>query len=159
MTRIGVVTEQRPETRVAATPATVTQLIALGYEVVVEAGAGARSAFPDDAYVAAGAGLVDGAAAFASDLVLKVNAPTEAEIALLSPGATLIALLAPAFKPELLEALAGRGVTALAMDAVPRISRAQSMDVLSSMANIAGYRAVVEAAHEFGRFFTGQVTA
>ncbi|MFC9561357.1 Re/Si-specific NAD(P)(+) transhydrogenase subunit alpha [Agromyces sp. NPDC056965] len=159
MTRIGVVTEQRPETRVAATPATVTQLIALGYEVVVEAGAGARSAFPDDAYVAAGAGLVDGSAAFASDLVLKVNAPTEAEIALLSPGATLIALLAPAFKPELLEALAGRGVTALAMDAVPRISRAQSMDVLSSMANIAGYRAVVEAAHEFGRFFTGQVTA
>ncbi|MFB9308108.1 Re/Si-specific NAD(P)(+) transhydrogenase subunit alpha [Agromyces hippuratus] len=159
MTRIGVVTEQGPETRVAATPATVKQLIALGYDVVVEAGAGARSAFPDDAYVAAGAELVDGTAAFASDLVLKVNAPTEAEIAQLSPGATLIALLAPAFKPELLAALAARGVTALAMDAVPRISRAQSMDVLSSMANIAGYRAVVEAAHEFGRFFTGQVTA
>ena len=159
MTRIGVVTEQRPETRVAATPATVKQLIALGYEVVVEAGAGARSAFPDDAYVEAGAQLVDGAAAFASDLVLKVNAPTEAEIAQLTSGATLIALLAPAFKPELLQALAARGVTALAMDAVPRISRAQSMDVLSSMANIAGYRAVVEAAHEFGRFFTGQVTA
>lgn len=159
MTRIGVVTEQRPETRVAATPATVKQLIALGYEVVVEAGAGGRSAFPDDAYVAAGAGLVDGGVAFASDLVLKVNAPTEAEIAQLAPGATLIALLAPAFKPELLAALAARGVTALAMDAVPRISRAQSMDVLSSMANIAGYRAVVEAAHEFGRFFTGQVTA
>ncbi|MBM7832493.1 NAD(P) transhydrogenase subunit alpha [Agromyces cerinus] len=159
MTRIGVVTEQRPETRVAATPATVKQLIALGYEVVVDAGAGARSAFPDAAYVAAGAELADGVAAFASDLVLKVNAPTEAEIAQLTPGATLIALLAPAFKPELLEALAARGVTALAMDAVPRISRAQSMDVLSSMANIAGYRAVVEAAHEFGRFFTGQVTA
>ncbi|RXZ49442.1 Re/Si-specific NAD(P)(+) transhydrogenase subunit alpha [Agromyces fucosus] len=159
MTRIGVVTEQRPETRVAATPATVKQLIALGYEVVVEAGAGARSVFPDDAYVEAGAQLVDGATAFASDLVLKVNAPTEAEIAQLASGATLIALLAPAFKPELLQALAARGVTALAMDAVPRISRAQSMDVLSSMANIAGYRAVVEAAHEFGRFFTGQVTA
>ncbi|WP_139415716.1 Re/Si-specific NAD(P)(+) transhydrogenase subunit alpha [Agromyces laixinhei] len=159
MTRIGIVTEQSPETRVAATPATVKQLIDLGHEVVVEVGAGARSAFPDEAYLAAGAELVDGAAARASGLVLQVNAPTEAEIAGLTPGATLIALLAPAFKPELLEALAARGVTALAMDAVPRISRAQSMDVLSSMANIAGYRAVVEAAHEFGRFFTGQVTA
>ena len=91
--------------------------------------------------------------------MLKVNAPTDAEIAQLAPGSTIIGLLAPAFKPELLEALAARGVTALAMDAVPRISRAQSMDVLSSMANISGYRAVVEAAHEFGRFFTGQVTA
>ncbi|AWB96656.1 Re/Si-specific NAD(P)(+) transhydrogenase subunit alpha [Agromyces badenianii] len=159
MTRIGVIAEQSPETRVAATPATVKQLIALGHEVAVQAGAGAASAFPDDAYREAGAEIVDGATALASDLVLKVNAPTEAEIAQLTPGATLIGLLAPAFKPELLQALAARGVTALAMDAVPRISRAQSMDVLSSMANIAGYRAVVEAAHEFGRFFTGQVTA
>lgn len=159
MTRIGVVTEQPPETRVAATPATVKQLIALGYEVVVEAGAGRASSFADDAYREAGATIVDGADALASTLVLKVNAPTEAEIAGLAPGTTIVGLLAPAFKPELLEALAARGVTALAMDAVPRISRAQSMDVLSSMANIAGYRAVVEAAHEFGRFFTGQVTA
>ncbi|MGX5696364.1 Re/Si-specific NAD(P)(+) transhydrogenase subunit alpha [Agromyces soli] len=160
MTRIGVVTEQPPETRVAATPATVKQLIALGYDVAVEAGAGAASAFPDDAYLAAGAEIVaDAVEALASDVVLKVNAPTAAEIAALQPGTTLIGLLAPAFNPELLAALAERGVTALAMDAVPRISRAQSMDVLSSMANIAGYRAVVEAAHEFGRFFTGQVTA
>lgn len=159
MTRIGVVTEQGSETRVAATPATVKQLTALGYEVVVQAGAGERSSFPDDAYVAAGAVIVAGAEAITSDIVLKVNAPTDAEIALLRPGTTLVSLLSPALRPELLEALSARGVTALALDAVPRISRAQSMDVLSSMANIAGYRAVVEAAHEFGRFFTGQVTA
>ncbi|RXZ48443.1 Re/Si-specific NAD(P)(+) transhydrogenase subunit alpha [Agromyces binzhouensis] len=159
MTRIGVVTEQGSETRVAATPATVKQLIGLGYEVVVEAGAGEASSFPDDAYVAAGAGLVTRESAFASDIVLKVNPPARDEIAALSPGTTLIGLLSPALRPDLVEALAARGVTALALDAVPRISRAQSMDVLSSMANIAGYRAVVEAAHEFGRFFTGQVTA
>ncbi|GAA1520215.1 NAD(P) transhydrogenase subunit alpha [Agromyces terreus] len=159
MSRIGIVTEQAPESRVAATPATVKQLTALGYEVVVESGAGARSSFPDTAYVEAGAAIVSGAEAVASEVVLKVNAPTPAEIVALTPGATFIGLLAPAFNPDLLQALAERGVTALAMDAVPRISRAQSMDVLSSMANIAGYRAVVEAAHEFGRFFTGQVTA
>ena len=160
MSRIGIVTEQSPETRVAATPATVKQLTALGYEVVVEAGAGAGSAFLDDTYAEAGARVTPSTSeVLASDLVLKVNAPTDSEIAQLAPGTTVIGLLAPAFKPELLEALAARGVTALAMDAVPRISRAQSMDVLSSMANISGYRAVVEAAHEFGRFFTGQVTA
>lgn len=159
MTRIGVVTEQGSETRVAATPATVKQLIGLGYEVVVEAGAGERSSFPDDAYVGAGASIVPGSEAITSEIVLKVNAPTDAEIALLRPGTTLVSLLSPALRPDLLEALSARGVTALALDAVPRISRAQSMDVLSSMANIAGYRAVVEAAHEFGRFFTGQVTA
>ncbi|MTH68073.1 Re/Si-specific NAD(P)(+) transhydrogenase subunit alpha, partial [Agromyces bracchium] len=159
MTRIGVVTEQGSETRVAATPATVKQLIGLGYEVVVETGAGADSSFPDEAYDIAGAGLVTREAAFASDIVLKVNQPTPDEIAALSPGTTLIGLLSPALRPDLIEALAAQGVTALALDAVPRISRAQSMDVLSSMANISGYRAVVEAAHEFGRFFTGQVTA
>ncbi|MCK8609995.1 Re/Si-specific NAD(P)(+) transhydrogenase subunit alpha [Agromyces sp. C10] len=159
MTRIGVVTEQGSETRVAATPATVKQLIGLGYEVAVEAGAGERSSFPDDAYVAAGASIVPTAEAITSDIVLKVNAPTDDEIAQLRPGTTLVSLLSPALRPDLLEALSARGVTAIALDAVPRISRAQSMDVLSSMANIAGYRAVVEAAHEFGRFFTGQVTA
>ncbi|MRG59011.1 Re/Si-specific NAD(P)(+) transhydrogenase subunit alpha [Agromyces sp. CFH 90414] len=159
MSRIGIVTEPPPETRVAATPATVKQLISLGYDVVVEAGAGAASSFPDDAYAAAGATIGTASDALASAIVLKVNAPTDEEIAALAPGTTIVGLLAPAFKPELLAALAERGVTALAMDAVPRISRAQSMDVLSSMANIAGYRAVVEAAHEFGRFFTGQVTA
>ena len=159
MTRIGVVTEHGSETRVAATPATVTQLIGLGYEVAVEAGAGAKSSFPDAEYVGAGALVVDRAEAWSSPIVLKVNAPTPDELPLLQAGTTLVSLLSPALRPDLLEALAARGVTALALDAVPRISRAQSMDVLSSMANIAGYRAVVEAAHEFGRFFTGQVTA
>ncbi|MBM7502865.1 Re/Si-specific NAD(P)(+) transhydrogenase subunit alpha [Agromyces aurantiacus] len=159
MTRIGVVTEPGSETRVAATPATVKQLIGLGYEVAVEAGAGAKSSFPDEAYAAAGASVVDRGEAYSSAIVLKVNAPSPEEIALLQPGTTLVSLLSPALRPDLLEALAARGVTALALDAVPRISRAQSMDVLSSMANISGYRAVVEAAHEFGRFFTGQVTA
>ena len=155
--RIGVTREVRDgETRVAATPATVGPLRALGYEVVVEAGAGVRSSFTDAAYVNAGATVGD---AWSADIVLKVNAPTPEEIALLRPGTTLVALLSPALNPELLDALASRGATALALDAVPRISRAQSMDVLSSMANIAGYRAVIEAAHAFGRFFTGQVTA
>jgi len=159
MTQIGIVTEHDGETRVAATPQTVGAILKLGYDVVVEEGAGVDSAFPDAAYAAAGARVVSGDEAWASPIVLKVNAPTEAEIARLSDGATLVALLSPALRPELRAALATRGLTALAMDAVPRISRAQSMDVLSSMANIAGYRAVVEAAHEFGRFFTGQVTA
>jgi NAD(P) transhydrogenase subunit alpha len=155
--RIGVAAESVPgETRVAATPATVRQLLKLGYEVVVEPGAGEPSGFTDQAYAEAGAETGE---AWGADVVLKVNAPSEAEIARLRPGATLVGLLAPAQKPELLRTLSQAGVTALALDAVPRISRAQSMDVLSSMANIAGYRAVVEAAHSFGRFFTGQVTA
>jgi NAD(P) transhydrogenase subunit alpha len=144
------------ETRVAATPATVGPLLALGYEVVVETGAGLKSSFTDSAYVEAGATIGD---AWSADIVLKVNAPTDDEIALLRPGSTVVGLLNPGLNPELLEKLAARKVTALALDAVPRISRAQSMDVLSSMANIAGYRAVIEAAHAFGRFFTGQVTA
>ncbi|MBN9177552.1 MAG: Re/Si-specific NAD(P)(+) transhydrogenase subunit alpha [Microbacterium sp.] len=159
MSRIGIVAEQPGENRVAASPTTVQKIIALGYDVVVEAAAGAHSSFPDDAYRAAGAEIVDTDAAWAADVIAKINAPTDAEIARLRDGQTLIGLLSPALKPDLLAALAARGVTALAMDAVPRISRAQSMDVLSSMANIAGYRAVVEAANEFGRFFTGQVTA
>ena len=159
MTRIGIVAEASGENRVAATPTTVPKLLALGYDVVVEAGAGAASAFPDAAYTASGASVVDGAEAWASSVVLKVNAPTPAEIDRLADGATIVAMLSPALRPDLVAALATRGITAIALDAVPRISRAQSMDVLSSMANISGYRAVVEAAHEFGRFFTGQVTA
>ncbi len=159
MTQIGIVAERPGERRVAASPLTVGRILALGYDVVVEADAGAASSFPDGAYVAAGARIVPRATAWSAPVVLKINAPEPDEIALLSPGATIVGLLAPAFRPELLTALAAQGVTALAMDAVPRISRAQSMDVLSSMANISGYRAVVEAAHEFGRFFTGQVTA
>ena len=156
---IGVVAEQAAESRVAATPETIKKIVALGYKVVVQKGAGAKASFPDSEYVAAGAKIVTSAAAWKADIVLKVDAPNDAEIKRLKKGAILIGLLSPAFKPKLLQALAKKGVTALAMDAVPRISRAQSMDVLSSMANIAGYRAVVEAAHEFGRFFTGQVTA
>ncbi|WP_426320700.1 Re/Si-specific NAD(P)(+) transhydrogenase subunit alpha [Microbacterium sp. E-13] len=159
MTRIGIVAEGPGESRVAATPNTVPKLIALGYDVVVESGAGAASSFPDAAYVRAGATVIRGTAAWSSPIVLKVNPPTREEIDRLADGATIIAMLSPALRPELVEALATRGITAIALDAVPRISRAQSMDVLSSMANIAGYRAVVEAAHEFGRFFTGQVTA
>ena len=157
---IGVTRETRPgETRVAATPTTVAQLIKLGYEVAVESGAGALSSFADEAYVAAGARIVGAAEVWGADVVFRVNGPTVGEVAMLRRGAYVASLLAPAQSPELLEVLAAQGVTALAMDAVPRISRAQSLDVLSSMANIAGYRAVIEAAHHFGRFFTGQVTA
>ncbi len=159
LTQLGIVAEAGHETRVAATPATVKQLLALGFEVLVETQAGAASSFPDDAYVQSGARIVSTTEAWASDVVLKINPPTNDELDQLQTGATLIAQLSPGLRPELVEDLARRPITALALDAVPRISRAQSMDVLSSMANIAGYRAVVEAAHEFGRFFTGQVTA
>lgn len=159
MSIIGVVAEQASEARVSATPETVKKILALGYEVRIEKGAGSNAAFPDSAYEAAGAKIVTTAAAWKSHIILKVEAPTPQEVKRLQKGTILISLLSPAFRPELLEALSKQGVTALALDAVPRISRAQSMDVLSSMANIAGYRAVVEAAHEFGRFFTGQVTA
>ncbi|ALV39767.1 NAD(P) transhydrogenase subunit alpha [Pseudarthrobacter sulfonivorans] len=159
MKRIGIVAELGQETRVAATPPTVRELMELGYEVVVEKGAGEPASFPDDAYAAAGALVVGADEAWGAEVVLRVNPPTEEEIDRLADGATLIGMLSPALRPDLVEALAERPITALALDAVPRISRAQSMDVLSSMANIAGYRAVIEAAHEFGRFFTGQVTA
>ncbi|RZU54112.1 NAD(P) transhydrogenase subunit alpha [Krasilnikovia cinnamomea] len=154
---IGVVRELRlGETRVAATPATVTELIKLGYEVVVEAGAGLASSFADTAYVSSGARIGD---PLVADIVFAVNAPTKEQLDRLPKGATVIGILNPRLDPDLVEDLARRPITALSIDAVPRISRAQSLDVLSSMANIAGYRAVVEAAHVFGRFFTGQVTA
>jgi NAD(P) transhydrogenase subunit alpha len=158
--QIGVPRESKAgETRVAATPATVAQLIALGYDVLVESNAGDAASFADSAYSAAGARVGSSAEAWGADVILHVNAPTPEEIAAPKDGATVVALISPAFNPELVDALAARRITVLAMDAVPRISRAQSMDVLSSMANISGYRAVIEAAHEFGRFFTGQVTA
>jgi NAD(P) transhydrogenase subunit alpha len=154
---IGIPRESHAgETRVAATPQTIGQLLKLGYSVVVESGAGDASSFSDAAYVEAGAEIGD---VWAADVVLKVNAPSDVEIAALKDKATLVSLISPALNPELVEKLSARPITVLAMDAVPRISRAQSLDVLSSMANIAGYRAVVEAAHSFGRFFTGQVTA
>ncbi|WP_455681698.1 Re/Si-specific NAD(P)(+) transhydrogenase subunit alpha [Streptomyces europaeiscabiei] len=154
---IGVVKESKPgESRVATTPTTAAQLLKLGYEVVVEPGAGAASSFPDDAYAEAGATIGD---PLAADIVFGVNPPSAEQLDGLREGATLVSQLGLAGKPDRVEDLAGRPITVLAMDAVPRISRAQSLDVLSSMANIAGYRAVVEAAHAFGRFFTGQVTA
>lgn len=156
---IGVTREPAGETRVAATPATVRQLIGLGYETVIEAGAGALSAFADAAYAEAGAGIGSAEDAWGAEIVLRVNGPAPEDVGRLKDGAYLVSTLAPALNPELVDTLAARDLTVLAIDTVPRISRAQSLDVLSSMANIAGYRAVVEAAHEFGRFFTGQVTA
>ena len=122
-------------------------------------GAGAASSFSDAAFSEAGASVGSAEQVLAADVVLKVNAPDGAEIAALRDGATLISLISPALKPELIGSWPPGRSRALAMDAVPRISRAQSLDVLSSMANIAGYRAVIEAANKFGRFFTGQVTA
>lgn len=158
--RIGVPRESLAgETRVAATPRTVGQLRQLGYDVCVEAGAGIAAGFDDDAFRGAGADIAAAAAVWSADIVLKVNSPTEPEVQRLQHGQILAALISPALRPELVEQLTAKGVTALAMDAVPRISRAQSLDVLSSMANIGGYRAVIEAAHEFGSFFIGQVTA
>lgn len=158
--RIGVPRESLPgENRVAATPKTVPQLIKLGYEVVVERGAGGRAAYPDETYEAAGATLVNTAAAWGSDIVLALNEPSVEELGLMHPGATLITFLHPRENPGLLEALKQARVTGLSMDMVPRISRAQSMDALSSMANISGYRGVIEAAYAFGRTFSGQVTA
>ena len=145
------------ETRVAATPATVEQLKKLGFEVAIEAGAGLRASFDDAAFEAAGASVVPNV--WQADLVFKVNAPTEAEIAQIKDGATLVSFIWPAQNPELVKKLSERNINVMAMDMVPRISRAQSLDALSSMANIGGYRAVVEAAHQFGRFFTGQITA
>jgi NAD(P) transhydrogenase subunit alpha len=158
--RIGIPTESRTGERlVAATPKTAAQLVGLGYEVVVERGAGDAATFRAEAYEAAGASVGNAAAVWSSDVVAKVNAPTDDEVAALTPGATLIAMLAPASAPALVDTLHARGVTALALDAVPRISRAQALDVLSTMSNVAGYRAVVEAAEAYGGMFTGQVTA
>ncbi|HYS67921.1 MAG TPA: Re/Si-specific NAD(P)(+) transhydrogenase subunit alpha [Paraburkholderia sp.] len=155
------------ERRVAATPETVGQLLKLGFTVNVETEAGVRASFDDDAYRAAGAQIVsDTRALWAdADIVIKVRAPEHhpalgvGETTLLKPGATLISFIWPAQNAALLEQLADRGASVMAMDCVPRISRAQKLDALSSMANMAGYRAVIEAAQHFGRVFTGQITA
>ncbi len=166
--RIGIPKEiHRNENRVAATPENVEWLIKLGFEVVVEAGAGAAADFLDDAYREEGAEVVADTKAVwkQADIVLKVRAPEPHptlglhEADLLQEGKTLISFLWPAQNQDLLEKLAAHKATVLAMDSVPRISRAQKLDALSSMANIAGYRAVIEAAANFGRFFTGQITA
>jgi NAD(P) transhydrogenase subunit alpha len=149
------------EKRVAMTPQSAAALQKLGYECIVESGAGAAARFSDAAYAEAGVKVVPTAADLwnEADVVAKVRPPTDAEVALTRGGQIVISFIYPAQSAELLEALKAKDVTALAMDMVPRISRAQKMDALSSMANIAGYRAVIEAGNNFGRFFTGQVTA
>ena len=158
--RIGVPREVRPgETMVAATPKTVTQLIGLGYEVVVEHGAGERAHFPDAAYAAAGAFVEAAEEVWKSNIILKVYEPTDEEFHHIFPGQIITSIMAPARNEELIRKLSERGATGLALDAVPRISRAQALDVLSSQANVAGYRAVVEAAHAYGSLLNGQVTA
>jgi NAD(P) transhydrogenase subunit alpha len=159
---IGVPREVFPgEKRVAAVPDVVEKLRKLGFRVAVEAGAGDAAQISDDAYRAAGAEIVADRAALwrDADIVFKVRAPDAAELALLRDGGVLASFIWPAQNPDLMQALAARRATVLAMDSVPRISRAQKLDALSSMANIGGYRAVIEAAHAFGRFFTGSITA
>lgn len=158
--RIGIPKESLAgETRVACTPATVAQLQKLGFDVVVEIGAGALASLDDAAYQAAGATVADTEETWSCPLLYKVNAPTESEIGRLKEGQTLVSFFWPAQHPDLVQTLADKKINVLAMDMVPRISRAQSLDALSSMANISGYRAVIEAANAFGRFFTGQITA
>ena len=158
--RIGIPKEPREgQALVAGSPDTVGKLIKLGYDVCVESGAGAGASYPDEQYEAAGALIVTGDEAWGADMVVCLDTPPDDKLALMRDGAVLIGRLSPWGNDELVEKFASRGMTALAMDAVPRISRAQSLDVRSSMMNVAGYRAVVEAAGEFGRTFTGQVTA
>ena len=159
--KIAVLKETLPEEkRVAATPETVKKLIALGAEVAVEKGAGVSAAVTDEMYAAAGAKVVSGAEAYKdADLVLRVRAPSSADVAKMKKGAVLIGLLAPYQEKDLLKAYASQGVAAFSMELVPRITRAQTMDVLSSQANLAGYRAVLEAANEFGRGFPMMMTA
>lgn len=156
---VGVPKEGQNQPLVAATPDTVKKLIALGYTVSVERGAGLASRYLDSQYEQAGANLTDEAGAWSADIVLALDIPTPNQLRSMRRGATLISRLAPARNPDLINECKHLGLTALAMDTVPRISRAQSMDVLSSMANVAGYRAVIEAANTYGRLFTGQVTA
>lgn len=160
--RIGVPKEVHAgEKRVATVPEVAEKLIKLGFSVTVETGAGEGAQFSDDAYREAGCDIAGSAEALwqQADIILKVRGPQPSEVERLREGASLVSFLWPAQNPDLLTRLEAKGATVIAMDSVPRISRAQKLDALSSMANIAGYRAVIEAAHEFGRFFTGQVTA
>jgi NAD(P) transhydrogenase subunit alpha len=166
--RIGIPKERHPgERRVATTPEVATLLQKLGYEIVIESGAGSEAKFTDSAYREAGVAVLEDTEDLyrQSDIILKVRAPVSDsagginEIELLDTGQALISFIQPGQNEQLLADLAEKNISVLAMDAIPRISRAQKMDALSSMANIAGYRAVVEAAQHFGRFFTGQITA
>ena len=149
------------EARVAMTPDSARQLQKLGYDCAIESGAGEKAGFTDDAYAEAGVEIIKTAAALwkVADIVAKVRPPSEAEVKRLTQGKLLISFFWPAQNKDLMEEAAKKGASVIAMDMVPRISRAQKMDALSSMANIAGYRAVIEAGNNFGRFFTGQVTA
>ena len=157
--QIGVPLETVPgEARVAATPETVKKLVGQGHTLKVQAGAGIRAGITDAAYEAAGASIVDAATALGSELVLKVRAPSEAELAQIKPSATLVGMLDP-FDRANLERMAAAGITAFALEAAPRTTRAQSMDVLSSQANIAGYKAVMLAADKYPRFFPMLMTA
>ena len=156
---IGVPAETMAgETRVAVTPETVKKLAASGHTVRVQSGAGIAASVTDAAYQAAGAEITDATGAFGADMVLKVRTPTEAETALMKPGAVVIGMLNP-FDAAGLQRLAGAGLTAFALEAAPRTTRAQSMDVLSSQANIAGYKAVMIAADKYQRFFPMLMTA
>ena len=160
--RIGVPKEIFPgEKRVATVPEVVEKLIKLGFSVSVESGAGDAANVSDDAYRASGATIVENAAKLwaESDIIFKVRGPGKDEVALMREGGTLVSFIWPAQNPELMQWLAAKKATVMAIDSMPRISRAQKNDGLSSMANIGGYRAVIEAAHHFGRFFTGQITA
>ncbi|MDR3369107.1 Re/Si-specific NAD(P)(+) transhydrogenase subunit alpha [Rhodoferax sp.] len=161
--RIGIPREVFPnEKRVATVPEVVEKLIKLGFRVAVESGAGDLANFSDAAYRAAGAEVIDGAANLwtASDIVFKVRGPSPEEVVLMRQGGVLISFVWPAQNPELMQQLAAKNVTVLAIDALPRtLSRAQKMDALTSQAGVAGYRAVIEAANAFGRFFNGQITA
>lgn len=158
--KVGVPKENFPnERRVALSPAAVQTLTKAGFNVVVERNAGSEAKFSDAEYEASGASIRDRGEAFGADIVLKVRAPSTEEVQLLRERANLISFIYPAQNKDLLDQLAARKVTTLAMDCVPRISRAQVFDALSSMANISGYKAVIEAANNFGRFFTGQITA
>ena len=166
--KIGVLTESAiNENRVATTPLVAVDLIRLGFDVAIETGAGSKAGYSDEDYLAAGASIAPSAKDLWStaDIVLKVRSPnpdsaaaTDSTLPLRS-GQILISFIGPGQNPASLETLAASGATVLAIDAVPRITRAQKFDALSSMANIAGYRAVIEAANCFGRFFTGQMTA
>ncbi len=147
------------ENRVAGSPVSVVALMKLGFTVQVQKNAGVKASFTDQEFVDAEAEIVTKKKCWEADIILKVNSPTFDEIELMKEGAYLVSFIAPAQNPEILEALREKSITTLAMEMVPRMTRSQSMDALSSMANIAGYRAVIEATHYFGRFLTGQITA
>jgi len=158
--KIGIPKERRPEERrVAASPDTVKKLKGMGHEILVEAGAGTGAAFTDEAYAAAGATLVNAATALAAEIVLKVQAPLPDEIGKMKPGAVLVGMLQPLQNKDQVASYAKAGLTSFAMELVPRITRAQAMDVLSSQANLAGYKAVLDAAEVFGRAMPMMMTA